>query len=187
MDGKTSTSFQEALRIGSLKVLRLIPKSDLHNHAFCGGNRAWIAQMAGRDIAPLDHPVLPIRCGSSSLPELWSSQSQFALREVTTSPWRTGSSPSEWLRCSDEPRNGEPSPRKSFQPAQVHEQKLRSRCRNMPTRATLGAGATAIPLPRTLPLSHSPAPSYAELARNQARRSDLRFAQGRTRSHSIFV
>jgi adenosine deaminase len=51
------TSFQEALRTGSLEALRLIPKSDLHNHAFGGGNRAWIAGMTGRDIAPLDHPL----------------------------------------------------------------------------------------------------------------------------------
>jgi hypothetical protein len=51
------TSFQEALRSGSLEALRLIPKSDLHNHAFLGGNRAWIARMTGRDIAPLDRPL----------------------------------------------------------------------------------------------------------------------------------
>ena len=35
----------------------MIPKSDLHNHAFGGGNRAWIARTTGRDIAPLDHPL----------------------------------------------------------------------------------------------------------------------------------
>ena len=51
------TSFQEALRIGSLEALRSIPKSDLHNHAFGGGNRAWIARMTGHDVAPLDHPL----------------------------------------------------------------------------------------------------------------------------------
>ena len=50
-------SFQEALRVGSLEALRLIPKSDLHNHAFGGGNRAWIARTTGRGIAPLDHPL----------------------------------------------------------------------------------------------------------------------------------
>jgi adenosine deaminase len=51
------TPFQEALRIGGLEALRSIPKSDLHNHAFGGGNRAWIARMTGHDIAPLDHPL----------------------------------------------------------------------------------------------------------------------------------
>src|ERR1700747_3283633 len=51
------TSFQEALRTGSLEALRSIPKSDLHTHAFGGGNRAWIARVTGRDIAPLDHPL----------------------------------------------------------------------------------------------------------------------------------
>jgi adenosine deaminase len=40
-----------------LEALRLIPKSDLHNHAFGGGNRAWIAGMTGRDVAPLDYPL----------------------------------------------------------------------------------------------------------------------------------
>jgi len=49
--------FQEALRTGSLEALRAIPKSDLHNHAFGGGNRAWIARTTGHDIAPLDTPL----------------------------------------------------------------------------------------------------------------------------------
>jgi len=37
------TSFQEALKTDSLEALRSFLKSELHNHAFGGGNRAWIA------------------------------------------------------------------------------------------------------------------------------------------------
>jgi adenosine deaminase len=48
---------QDALRIGSLEALRSVPKSDLHNHAFGGGNRAWVARATGRDIAPLARPL----------------------------------------------------------------------------------------------------------------------------------
>ncbi|MGY8668230.1 hypothetical protein Q3C01_38500 [Bradyrhizobium sp. UFLA05-109] len=51
------TSFQEALTTGDLEALRSFPKSDLHNHAFGGGNRAWIARMTGHDVAPLDRPL----------------------------------------------------------------------------------------------------------------------------------
>jgi hypothetical protein len=51
------TSFQEALRIASLQALRTVPKSDLHNHAFGGGNRGWISRATGRDITPLDTPL----------------------------------------------------------------------------------------------------------------------------------
>jgi adenosine deaminase len=51
------TSFQEALRAGSLEALRSIPKSDLHNHAYAGGNRAWVSRVTGCDIPPLDRPL----------------------------------------------------------------------------------------------------------------------------------
>jgi len=51
------TSFQDALRTDRLDTLRSIPKSDLHNHAFGGGNRAWIARTTGHDIVPLDVPL----------------------------------------------------------------------------------------------------------------------------------
>ncbi len=51
------TSLQEALATGSLRALRSIPKSDLHNHAVGGGNRGWISRVTGRDIAPLDSPL----------------------------------------------------------------------------------------------------------------------------------
>lgn len=53
----TMPSFQEALRTSSLEALRTISKSDLHNHAFGGGNRAWIARATEHDIAPLDTPL----------------------------------------------------------------------------------------------------------------------------------
>jgi adenosine deaminase len=49
--------FQRALAEGNLEALRSVPKSDLHNHFICGGNRRWLAQIAGRDIAPLDRPI----------------------------------------------------------------------------------------------------------------------------------
>ena len=52
-----TTSFQDALRTGSLETLRTIPKSDLHNHAYAGGNRAWVSRVTGRDIAPLDRQL----------------------------------------------------------------------------------------------------------------------------------
>jgi hypothetical protein len=50
-------SFQEALKTDNLEALRLIPKGDLHNHAFGGGNRAWISDATGRDIAPVNRPL----------------------------------------------------------------------------------------------------------------------------------
>lgn len=50
-------SFQEALKTDNLEALRLIPKGDLHNHAFGGGNRACISDATGRDIAPVNRPL----------------------------------------------------------------------------------------------------------------------------------
>jgi adenosine deaminase len=52
-----TTTFQEALRAGDIRALRAIPKSDLHNHFFLGGNRALVSEWAGKDIAPLDHKL----------------------------------------------------------------------------------------------------------------------------------
>jgi hypothetical protein len=51
------TSLEHALRAEDLEALRSIPKSDLHNHAYAGGNREWVARMMGRDIAPLQRPL----------------------------------------------------------------------------------------------------------------------------------
>jgi len=49
--------FQTALETGDLDAIRRIPKSDLHNHFFLGGNRALVSEWAGKDIAPLDHKL----------------------------------------------------------------------------------------------------------------------------------
>jgi len=51
------SAFQSALANGDLDAIRRIPKSDLHNHFFLGGNRALVAKWAGKDIAPLDRPL----------------------------------------------------------------------------------------------------------------------------------
>jgi adenosine deaminase len=51
------TAFKDALTAGDLVALREIPKSDLHNHAYAGGNREWVARVTGRDIAPLGRPL----------------------------------------------------------------------------------------------------------------------------------
>jgi adenosine deaminase len=51
------TSFQAALETGDLDAIRRVPKSDLHNHFFLGGNRALVSEWAGEDIAPLDHKL----------------------------------------------------------------------------------------------------------------------------------
>lgn len=51
------TSLQHALNTGHVAALRSVPKSDLHNHAYGGGNREWVARVMGRDIAPLKRPL----------------------------------------------------------------------------------------------------------------------------------
>jgi hypothetical protein len=51
------TSFQAAVEAGDLDAIRRVPKSDLHNHFFLGGNRALVSEWAGKDIAPLDHKL----------------------------------------------------------------------------------------------------------------------------------
>ena len=51
------SQFQTALEAGDLGAIRRIPKSDLHNHFFLGGNRALVSEWAGKDIAPLDHKL----------------------------------------------------------------------------------------------------------------------------------
>jgi len=51
------TAFETALETGDLDAIRRVPKSDLHNHFFLGGNRALVSEWAGRDIAPLDHKL----------------------------------------------------------------------------------------------------------------------------------
>jgi hypothetical protein len=51
------TSFKDALKAGDVEALRKVPKSDLHNHAYAGGNREWVSRLTERDIAPLDRPL----------------------------------------------------------------------------------------------------------------------------------
>jgi len=48
-----STPFQTALEHGDLEAIRACPKSDLHVHAIMGGNRDFLRERTGRDIAPL--------------------------------------------------------------------------------------------------------------------------------------
>jgi len=51
------TSFRAALETGDVDAIRRVPKSDLHDHFFLGGNRALVSKWAGKDIAPLDHKL----------------------------------------------------------------------------------------------------------------------------------
>ena len=48
------SDFQAALEAGDLAGLKACPKADLHIHAVMGGDRAFIRERTGRDIAPLD-------------------------------------------------------------------------------------------------------------------------------------
>jgi adenosine deaminase len=61
------SAFQIALENGDLDAIRRIPKSDLHNHFFLGGNRALVSEWAGADITPLDH-----RLGSMAEMDAWT-------------------------------------------------------------------------------------------------------------------
>jgi adenosine deaminase len=47
-------------RISDLEALRRCPKSDLHNHAFCGGDRDFLHNRTGREIATLDRKLKSI-------------------------------------------------------------------------------------------------------------------------------
>ena len=49
--------FQTALTSGDVNAVRRCPKSDLHNHAMLGGERGFLAQRSGRNIAPLDRKL----------------------------------------------------------------------------------------------------------------------------------
>jgi len=49
--------FIDALTRTDLDSIRRVPKSDLHNHFFAGGNRALVSTWAGTDITPLDHKL----------------------------------------------------------------------------------------------------------------------------------
>jgi adenosine deaminase len=49
-----NSDFEMALEAGDLAAIRRCPKSDLHVHAVLGGNREWLRERTGRDVAPLD-------------------------------------------------------------------------------------------------------------------------------------
>jgi adenosine deaminase len=49
-----STPFQSALENSDLAALRACPKAELHIHAVLGGDRAFLRERTGRDIAPFE-------------------------------------------------------------------------------------------------------------------------------------
>jgi len=59
--------FQAALEAGDLDALRACPKADLHVHAIMGGNRDFIREQTGRDVAPLEGVL-----GSMAEMDAWS-------------------------------------------------------------------------------------------------------------------
>lgn len=50
-------SFIEALESGELAAVRACPKADLHNHGPLSGDREFLREATGRDIAPLAEPI----------------------------------------------------------------------------------------------------------------------------------
>lgn len=48
------SAFQTALEAGDLAAIRATPKADLHLHAIGSGNRDFLRERTGRDIAPVD-------------------------------------------------------------------------------------------------------------------------------------
>jgi adenosine deaminase len=50
-----SSDFETALAAGDIAALRALPKADLHNHAIGGGNRDFVREKTGVDVAPIDH------------------------------------------------------------------------------------------------------------------------------------
>jgi adenosine deaminase len=50
-----AADFEAALVAGDIALLRAIPKADLHNHFTSGGNRDYVRERTGVDVAPLDH------------------------------------------------------------------------------------------------------------------------------------
>lgn len=49
-----ASAFEVALAANDIAALRAIPKADLHNHAIGGGNRDFVREKTGVDIAPID-------------------------------------------------------------------------------------------------------------------------------------
>ncbi len=56
-DVADSLAFIAALDAGDLEGVRRAPKAEAHTHGPYGGDRAFLAQRAGRDIAPLTRPL----------------------------------------------------------------------------------------------------------------------------------
>jgi len=52
-----SEAFIDALTRRDLAAIRRVPKSDLHNHGLASGNRDFIRERTGRDIAPVTQPL----------------------------------------------------------------------------------------------------------------------------------
>src|SRR5215469_15240931 len=52
-----STTFADALENGDLDGLRTVPKADLHNHGVLCGDRDFVRDATGIDVAPLDAPI----------------------------------------------------------------------------------------------------------------------------------
>lgn len=50
-----SSDFESALAAGDVAALRAIPMADLHNHFTSGGNRDYVREKTGVDVAPLDY------------------------------------------------------------------------------------------------------------------------------------
>ena len=46
--------FVTALEAGDIEAIRRIPKADLHIHGFGGGDRAFVHERTGVDVAPVD-------------------------------------------------------------------------------------------------------------------------------------
>ncbi len=63
------SGFVEAIKQGSIDLIRSFPKSDLHNHFVLGGCREYIFSKTGYDIEPISRPL-------SSMNEMddWSSR-----------------------------------------------------------------------------------------------------------------
>ena len=51
------SAFQTALEAGDLAGVRATPKADLHLHAIGSGNRDFLRERTGRDVAPVDQPL----------------------------------------------------------------------------------------------------------------------------------
>ena len=57
MQSVMANPFIDALTRTDVDSIRRVPKSDLHNHFFAGGNRALVSTWAGTAIVPLDHKL----------------------------------------------------------------------------------------------------------------------------------